>query len=286
MVVGTIFQANLNADKICIDMTYLPDPVKHKFWLTIKNQSLVSLYFKISQTITNWSLDTPADGKLGLVSGGYTVTFAPIISRSKPGAEATDSGDLKIEAYTDAGYTNKVAEDTLAVTVYIEDLENWTDVAKSDFDDGTAQTWTLDPSAYMSISDDESVEVGGYSAKFYRAGVYDNLVSVSKSLSLPNRNKVRVSFFLAYRLVSSSSSYPSSVHDLSILADSDKVLDIPFEIEASCVTKAVGWLKVTADLSAYKGQTKTVKLQIYARATYSGWRADIWFDRIVVAGKD
>ena len=286
MVVGTIFQANLNADKIYIDLTYLPDPIKHKFWLTIRNQSLSTLYFKIICDIPNWTLDTPADGKLGSVGAGAAITFTPIITRAKPASETEDSGSLKIEAYTDSDYTNKMAEDTLDVTVYIEDLESWTDVIKSDFDDGTAQGWTL---SHMNISSTQSVEAGGYSAQFYSHSQYTYNIeaSISKSLTLPNRNKVRISFFLAYSIAAPARYV--NVHDLSVMVDDVKIFDLPFKLDRLySQSKKVGWVKVAADLSDYKGQTVTLKLRMFGQLEESGLYATvyIWFDRIVVAGKD
>lgn len=292
MVIGALFQANLNADKIYIDLTYLPDPIKNKFWLKIQNQSLSTLYFKIVCNIPNWSLNTPADGKLGSVAGGAASgNLMVIIERSKPGSETTDTGSLKIEAYTDSGYTNKVGEDDLTVTAYIEDLENWTDVIKSDFDDGTAQGWTLDPAAYMSISNDESVEVGGYSARYSRAGTqggpYDEDVEVSKSIALPNRNKVRASIFIAYRLYSNLPGYYVYFQWPRIFVDGIELLYAPYERVANNETITEGWLKLTVDLSAYKNQTKTVKFQCRAKnVTDKAAYVHIWFDRIVIAGKD
>ena len=291
MVVGTKFEANLNADKIYIDLTYLPDPIDNKFWLTIKNQSLVTLYFKIICNIPNWSMDTPSDGKLGSVAPAVTGTFTPIITRAKPGAEATDSGDLKIEAYTDAGYTAKIGEDSLSCTTYIEDLENWTDVAKSDFDDGTAQTWTL---GNMSVVSDESVEVGGYSVRHYHAQaaaswLYQTFYA-EKSLSLPNRNKVRGSLFFAIRM--RGAGVPphgqTRFRNPTITVNGTKVLDIPFSMWyfiGPAYDYYFGWFKLTGDLSAYKGQTVTVRFQAEMGAYDDAW-VYCWFDRIVIAGED
>jgi hypothetical protein len=275
MVVGAEFIANLNADKIYIDLTYLSDPITHKFWLTIQNQSLSTLYFKIISNITNWSLDTPADGKLGATGSGATSTETITITRANPGSETTDSGSLKIEAYTDSGYTNKIGEATLSVTVYIEDLENWTDVTKSDFDDGTAQGWTL---SNLTINNAYSVEAGGYSAVRISATGGTATTYLSKSVSLPNRNKVRIAFFLAGK-----GTYSYAIHDIAVYVDGTKVFDIPFSISAAGVQ--IGWIKFIADLSAYKGETKTLKVEakIYTQA---GVVSFIAFDRIVVAGKD
>lgn len=291
MVVGTIFTANLNAGKIYIDLTYLPDPIKNKFWLTIKNQSLVTLYFKVVCNIANWSMDTPADGKLGSVAGASSTTFTPIITRVNPGAEATDAGSLKIEAYTDSGYTNKIGEDTLDVTGYIEDLEAWTDVAKSDFDDGTVQGWTL--ATGMSIANDASVEVGGYSARANEfEGAHTQTYFVEKSLGLPNRAKVRVSFFFGVRIRNTSPTFAKSgqVSALSFKVDGVKLFDIPFNVIKETVptetTRYYGWLKFTADLSAYKNQTKTVRMEWTNESAGTFLFITSWLDRIVVAGED
>ena len=279
MVVGTIFQASLNADKIYIDMTYLPDPITHKFWLTIKNQSVIALYFKIINNIANWTLTDPADGKLGSVNGGSETTFAITMTRANPGVETMDSGTLVIEAYTDSDYTNKISEDTLNVTVYIEDLESWPDVIKSDFDDGTAQGWTLGPN--VSISNDESVEVGGYSAKFDRGGEYNTEAYIEKTVTLPNRNKVRVSFYIAVHIWDYG-----EAHDLSVLVNGEKVFDIPHEWY-DYKQGRFGWLKITADLSEYRGQTVTLRIRTYINV-HEGYNENgiCWFDRIVIAGKD
>lgn len=295
MVVVTEFVANLNADKIYMDLTYLADPILKKFWLTIQNQGLSTLYFKIINNIPNWTLDTPADGKLGSVATGVTTTFTSIITRANPGAETTDSGSLKIEAYTDSGYTNKIGDATLDVTVYIEDLENWTDVAKSDFDDGTAQGWTLDN---LTISSDLSVEVSGYSAsgsisRTNTKGITSKTCSASKSLTLPDRNKVRVAFFMAFREVGNHSYAREQVLNLDVRVDG-KNLDIPFLIKevSGSKTESLGWIKLTADLTSYKGQMLPLKItfvlvaQLVESASGASATSYGWIDRIVVAGKD
>ncbi len=284
MVTETEFTANLNADKIYMDLTYLDDPITKKFWLTIQNQSLSTLYFKIICNIPNWSISTPTDGKLGGITSGTTATKTSIITRTNPATETTDSGNLTIEAYTDSDYTNKIGEAALSATVYIEDLENWTDVDKSDFNDGTAQGWTIEPSAYTSITSNYSVEVGGYCVQFLRNWIFDVEVYVSKSVVLPNKNKVRVAFFIgAYAVVE------GGIYNLAVLVDGDKVFDIPFTWHPATSYPGVkeGWLKVVADLSAYKGQTITLKIRSYAKITGGGYQiAAVWFDRIVIAGKD
>jgi len=288
MPIGTIFKANLNADKIYIDMAYLSDPIKYSFWLTVKNQSLSGLYFKLICNIPNWSLESPADGKLGGIGGGVTNTFIITIVRNKPETEVVDEGNLKIEAYTDSNYTNKISEDSLSVTVYIEDLESWSDVDISDFDDGTTQGWTL--ASDMTISNDQSVEAGGYSARFFRNQKFDQEASLTKTISLPNRNKVRLSFFLAYRIRTPDINYKAMIYNLSVYVDDVKVFDIPFTIDwVRNEERIVGWLKFATDLSEYKGQTKTIKISCMCKAempTNLFSYVYLWYDNVVIAGKD
>ena len=287
MVIGTIFQANLNADKIYIDLTYLPDPIKHKFWLTIKNQSVTALYFKVISNIANWTVTDPTDGKLGSVAGGSETTFAVTMTRANPGVETVDSGTLVIEAYTDSGYTNKVAEDSLSVTVYIEDLEAWPDVQKFDFEDGSDQGWSGG-----TVTNEVSVEVGGYS---YRSAENPGSAAektISRSITLPNRNNVRLSFFLALKNRSTGApTLTAYLEGLRITIDDIEVFNIPIRmITASAPAYSTGysslWIKVALDLSSYKGQTKTVNIIPKLAGETAAAYASAIFDRIVVAGKD
>jgi hypothetical protein len=287
-VVGTAFTANLNANKIFIDMTYLPDPITHKFWLTIQNQSLSALYFKIVNNIANWTLTTPADGKLGSVGAGATGTFTPILSRAKPASETTDTGSLKIEAYTDSGYTNKIGEASLDVTVYIEDLETWTDVTKYDFNDGTAQGWSGG-----SVTGEVSVEAGGYSYITPEVGGATADKSISCSITLPNRAKVRLALYLTLKNRNShaSSGFTVSITALTVKVNGTEVFKIPstfLSVYAAAGTTVYGspWSKIALDLSAYKNQTVTITITYTLSSPNSSACASAITDRIVVAGKD
>lgn len=289
MVVEAIFQANLNADKIIMDLKYLSDPINHKFWLTIRNQTIQTLYFKLVCDIPNWSITSPTDGKLGSVESGKTSTFAAIISRSKPSNEVTESGNMTVEAYTDSEYTNKVAEAQLPVTVYIEDLESWPDVEISDFEDGTSQGWTLGNN--VSIENDLSVEAGGYSARYYFRPGHDNRAEtsyISKSVTLPNRNYVRLAFFFAVELYVKYANYASDFKFLNVQINGTKVFDIPFLIlrRTTVGTQRWGWFKIGADLSEFKGQTVEIKIEWTAYVGSGYNHVKVWIDRIVIAGKD
>jgi hypothetical protein len=283
---GVVFVANVNADKIYIDMSNIPDPVRHTFKLRILNQSNTTLYFKIICNVSNWSLQTPSDGKLGSIGSGGSNNFDIVITREKPSTETIDSGYFTIQAFTDSGYNNKVSEDNLNVTVYFEDLENWTDVIISDFNNGTSQGWTL--STGFSVSNDKSVETGGYSIK--SSGTSGSrTMYIEKQISIPNRNKVRLNFYLTCVI---SNSYTTAktgyVDHLSVKCDGNKVFEIAPIFWGGSIpantTYTYGWSKFCCDISAYRGLTVVVRIE-FEEYTYDTF-INSWIDRIVIAGKN
>ena len=200
--------------------------------------------------------------------------------RDSPNTEIVESGNLIVEAYTDSGYTNKVGEAQLPITIYIEDLESWQDVEIYDFDDGTSQGWSL--GSNMSIANDLSVEAGGYSARFYKsAGNFDTKTYLQKSITLPDRDKVRFSLFLAYY----GNHDLCSMHHFSVSVNNEEIFSIPFTIFSG--PGFFGWIKLATDLSQYKGQTVTLNISVWGKNERTWTQVvKIWFDRIVIAGKD
>jgi len=283
----TLFQANLNANNIYIDYSNLPDPITHRFLLLVKNQYTSTLYFKITSYVSNWIITSPSDGKLGGISPASQSVFTITITRPKPTTETTDTGYFKIEAFSDSGYTTKVGEATLDVTIYIEDLENWTDVTIFDFNDGTPQEWTL--SSGVSVSSERSIEATGYSIKGSVFGA-DATQYIERTVTLPNRNKVRISFYKSCSLYNTSTSTQyGNYRELSIKVNNVPIFGIPFKIVdvtlGSYATYSAGWWKFSADLSSYKGQTVTIRIEwkLYASSVAG---TNVFLDRIVIAGKD
>jgi hypothetical protein len=288
--IGAVFVANLNADKIFIDMSNIPDPTKHTFKLRIQNQANTGLYFKIVCNVSNWSIYAPTNGQLGSVGSGSTADFDVTISRTKPSTETTDTGYFTIQAFTDSGYVNKVAEANLNATVYFEDLENWTDVIISNFNDGTAQGWTLGTG--LSILNNKSVETGGYSVESSILTGGSRTFYIEKTITIPNRNKVRLNFYLACRISNThiNTAYAGHINSMSIKCGGNKVFEIVPIIFGGSIyqsnTYLYGWSKFCGDLSAYKGQTVTVRIEFveYSQNTYI--QINSWLDRVVIAGKD
>ena len=295
MSAEAIFQANLNADKILIDMTHLPDPITHRFWLRVQNQSLIPLYFKLSMSMPNWTIESPTNGEIGEILPASTKNLSVGISRPKPSTEVEDDGVLTIEAYTDNLYTDKVVERSINIKALIEDLENWDDVDITDFDDGTPQGWTL--ASGMSIADDVSIEAGGYSARVneYNIKEASSITKyIEKGITLPNRNKVRVSWYLAIRDRNASSfSQHFELNNVYVKVDDSEVFYIPsyvLEVNLPGTWGAIrydGWVKLTADLSAYRGQTVALRIQFRLQGDHDYPHYGMaWLDRIVIAGSD
>lgn len=263
-----IFEAYLNAAVPYIDMKWLADPIIYKWYLTVKNQSNQTLWFKLFNAIPNWDfgISLPGSDELELGSIGAGSSISPVIDmvREVPVGETYDGDNLTLKAYTDAGYTNEIASADKFVTIDIQDVENWTDVEIFDFEDGTAQGWTL---TYLSVSSDKSVEAGGYSIKGSN-NVGDFEVAASRAINIPNRNKCNLSFFFA------SAGSPAN---LRVSIDGVLIFNYP-----SALSAVAYWRKFSVNLSPYKNQSRTIEIRLYSASSSN----ISWIDRIVVAGKD
>lgn len=264
-----IFEANLNAAIPYIDKKWLADPINHSWSLKVKNQSNQTLYFKLFNAIPNWDFGTTLPGTDELVLGGIGAgsEINPIIDmvREVPVGETYDGGIFTLKAYTDPAYVIEIASADRYVTIDIQDIENWTDVEIFDFDDGTAQDWTLHDFVVWS---DKSVEAGGYSLRCDHWGIAADAY-ISRAIVIPNRNKCNLSLFCAIA---------GNYSNLRVHVDTEMV----FQYHATIPTSAY-WTKFSVNLSPYKGQTKTIKIVVRA-PEYS--YQNFWWDRIVVAGKD
>lgn len=269
-----VFEAYLIADEVYIDKKWLADPVNHTWILKVKNQSNQTLYFKLFNAILNWDFGTSLPGtdekELGAVGAGSSISPLIDMVREVPVSEILDDGNLTLKAYTDPGYSNEIASADLYVTIDIQDIENWTDVTIYDFNDGTAQGWTLEG---FSVSDVKSVEAGGYSLGGYCKRTA-NPCWISRTITIPNRNKCSLSFFI-------TTAYPSRLLDISVYVDGTLVFNYPNVFGSGVATT---WAKISVNLSPYKGLTKTIK--IFPICNTDSDPLSPFIDRIVVAGKD
>lgn len=291
------FESDMNDPTIVIDKTHMPGFVRHRFSLWIYNTSDATLYFKIVEELPNWTLVTvpgvPADGKLGAIGAGGDKHFIGIIGRNLPAGESEDVGRFKVECYPDGTYTGLIESHSHPTTVYVEDLENWTNVQKFDFDDGTAQGWTLHD---LIVSSSKSIEVGGHSLYGCVAASATKTPYLSKSINLPNVSKVRLSaywFFKVHNVDVGSSTHilyylKVYVNDVEIYTCFKSGVPIfSYSCPSGHCSYYLGWFKIGVDLSAFKGETVDIRVeaQTYLSAPY-GAGTHIWIDDVVISGKN
>lgn len=296
---GHTFIANLNADKIYIERGYLADPIIYVFQVSLQNQSSTqAIYFQATTTLSGWTITAPALGKLGAVGAGGTANVVITVSRARPGSDTTDTGNIRIEGFSDSGYTISLGYDDLPCSVYFEDTEAWATKTIYTFAGGTLEGWA---GSLFAVNNDKSIEVGGYSAKWYFASAggpgrnWNASRELSKSIDIPNKTKVRVTFYFCYYGVTGHEmslyyGYPKIYVDATLVNAMNMILD-GVGTEYSSFLK--GWYKMTADISAYKNLTKTIKWQCYCQAIWLGGNGiqntsnfSVWLDRIVIAGTD
>ncbi|GAI03254.1 unnamed protein product, partial [marine sediment metagenome] len=121
---------------------------------------------------------------------------------------------------------------------------------------------------------DKSVEASGYSIKgSHHVTTYPQ---ISKIFSIPNRNKCSLGFFINW-------SSTTLFYHVKVYVDDVVVFYMPYSFPAQ---SRPYWIKIVANLSVYKGQTKTIKIECYLARTEAPYNWSVWIDRIVMAGKD
>lgn len=287
------FESEMNDPIIVIDKTHIPNLVRHNFSLWIDNTSDGTLYFKIVEELPNWVLgdtpDVPADGKLGAIAAGSSKHFIGLTERSLPVGESEDDGRFKVECYPDDTYTGLIESHSHPTTIYIEDLESWSNVQKSDFDDGTSQGWSLHD---LGISGARSIAEGGYSLWCHGAlSDYSRTPTMTKTIALPNTSKVRIGWFFLYR-VNTDAYRTYWVKNFTLSINGEVVMrilrdDIYLFYFGPNSVGELGWFKAGADISTYKGQSVEVELRAEFRGgNYSGVYAELYIDDVVIAGKN
>lgn len=289
MSLGT-FTAHLNSDHIYIDLANLPSTIKQSFHISCQNQSLYILYFKITNGISDWALDTPSDGKLGFSYSGNSSEFNIILTRTNPLAETTDSGNLTLEVYSDSGYTVLVDSMDLACTVEIEDLETWTNVTIYDFAGGSNDGFTGG-----TVTNEVAIETGGYS---YRSPEEDGDKILSRaSTSFPNNAKVRVCvYFILRGSFYNVEGWSASLTNFKIQINSINQCFLAENLNIATLTTTSGilysspWLKLVIDASSFKNTSQLLSFigSLYGFQSWNQYYCHPSFiiGRVVIAGKD
>lgn len=284
------FIANLNSDKIYAERINLADPVIYYCPISISNQSATqTIYFQATTTLANWTITSPTLGKLGAIGAGSSSIPVITLSRARPGSDTIDTGNIRIEGFSDSGYTVSLGYDDLACSGNFEDTEAWSTKTVYNFDDGTLMGWT-GSGCGLTAANDKSIEVSGYSAKMAVSAQGSNgTATMSRSIDIPDKTKVRVTLYFCYYCVSGTGSGASCWFGYPrMLIDSTTVVNtLITESIARYGSVLKGWFKVTADLSAYKNTTKTLKFQwdwqVWSQYTSYFY---VWADHIVIAGTD
>jgi hypothetical protein len=261
----TIFQANLNAATMFIDLANMPATTIQAFEIYIQNQSLVSLYFKLNlDGLPSWSMSNPATGKLGVVAAGSSSYDSPQLQRATPTSDTMDSGIIRLEVYNDSGYTTMIDYADLAVTVYLEDTEHWSNVTIEPFAVGNSYGWTGG-----TLINNVSVEVGGYSYES-TASVRATSPCVTGTVTLtrtgtilPVNNKIRMTFYgcLYFNNQAGVCGGSGTLQGIAVTVNGITVYDTGYNgalAQLTSQTYSALWLKFTCDLSAYSGQTVTI----------------------------
>jgi len=273
-VVGT-------SDKIVIDRNNLPSTVPYKLFFKIKNQSLVTLYFRVLVNIDGWTLTEPSDGHLGSVDSGKETLFSIVMERSKPSSDLEESGTIEIQAFTDSGYTNYIGSQSFNVTVIFVDVEGMDEVTMFDFNDGTKQGWETD--GRTDVYDGKAVEAGGYCLRHYRTQVQFDVEGYLSyaGLELPDRNRVYLSLYWTYWVYNEY----CKLYYLRTKVNGDVVHELLFPPLIGPASTDV-WLKLGIDISQYRGQKVNLMIEFKNYAQALGYVVELCFDRIVIGGSD
>jgi len=268
-----------NNDTIVIDRTRATDPISATLLLVIQNQGTSTMYYKITETSGAWSISSPTNGELGSVSSGYKSGRKITLQRALPTSDTIETVTFTLEAYSDSGYTNLVESTTFSITFVIADIHSWPSYTKYDFDDGTSQGWSFDPSLYMTVSASKSITAGGYSVALTGSGYQQ--YTLTKSETLPSNSRV---VMMLYYNVGSEYSI-RKLHYIAIKVNGNTVFqagvyDLP-QVSTSgfiATDHTTTWDMIGVDLSDYAGQSVTIDIVVSAEGGYT------YLDDIIIAG--
>jgi len=262
-------------DTIVIDRTRAADPVTYNFKLKIKNQGTSTVYYKLTESSGVWSISSPSNGELGSVGSGSSKIFDITLQRALPTSDVVETIDLTLEAYSDSGYTNLVDSVSFSMTAILADIHSWPSYTKYDFDDGTAQGWTL---SGASIQSDKSIEASGYAVKISTddTSPVSHTATLTKSETLPSNDRVVFLFYFTAYIPHTS----AKINYIQIKVNGDVVFDTGATLLSTSITT---WDMIGVDLSSYAGQSVTIDIVV---SCYVDKDNVIHIDDIIIAGTD
>jgi len=249
-----------------------------RMYARFKNQSPQLVYVKaIILNTTEWTFDNGSTSKnLGSIDAfGYSDKYFTL-KRAVPTADIEESFTMKFEFYKDSGYTKKLEEVTKTVYANIIDFRNSTEWTSelTDFEDGTEQGWTLN---LFSISQDASIEAGGYSAYYYLSGTTaTKYPSIEKTISIPaGVTKAGIIFYYGAHLFSGWNGKYARFNYTRVYVNGELIFEdyINAAVDYNPTHKYIGWYQSSVDLTEYAGQNITVKIEfeLHLDKTSSMW---------------
>jgi hypothetical protein len=146
-MVNVTFTADVNEPDLYNDVKDLTDPFNLNIVISITNTYSATLYFQAS-------LVTPPEGytntsaNLGAITAGANTIFTFSPTRAQPSlttGEYDEELTIKIEAFTDSGYTSSAGSQTVVQDIYHFDHTDgsWTVLNHATFDSNTYDGWNV-----------------------------------------------------------------------------------------------------------------------------------------------
>lgn len=266
-----------------------------KLYARFENKSPQFVYIKavINDPSRNWTFNDGTTAKtLGAV-GGLGITHKYLtLKRAVPSIDVEgEQFTITFEIYKDSAYTQKIDQIAKSITAYIVDFKNntaWTLVDNSDFDDGTAQGWTL---SLFTIASTASLIASGYSAYYYLSGTTaTKYPSLKKTITLPPATVAGLIFYWGAHLFSGWPLSRAYLKYVRVYVNGTKIYEdyVNASVNNSNNTpnRCEGWYQVGIDLTQYAGQSVTIKIEFELKLDES---RNMWIrsavDNILVVAK-
>jgi len=179
----------LTQQKAMIDINNEQDPAKLHIWGRILNQSPSDIYVKVSSS--KYTIENP---EIGLIPAQGSKIVDIIVDVPIPESlPYLDTLDLTVEAYSDSGYSNRLARGTVSIDIEVDNYEAWANVTIHTFNTDT-EGWTA-----TGVTSEKSIEPGGQS--LYVQNVVDHesrnaiLTATSPTKNLPGTKGAIIVYF-------------------------------------------------------------------------------------------
>ena len=256
-----------------------------------KSPQLVYVRAILNDPTGNWTYDDGTTSKdLGSVDAFGTSNKYFTLKRSVPPSDVEDEQfTITFEIYKDSSYTQKIDQIVKTIMAYIVDFRNnsnWT-TDLSNFDDGTAQGWTLN---LFSIDNTASIEANGYSAYYYLSGTTaTKYPSIEKTITVPSgATKAGLVFYWGAHLYSAWNGKYSRFKYVRVYVNGTKIYEdyVNATVDYNPTHRYEGWYQVSVDLSSYAGQSVIIKIEFEEKLDYS---SSMWIksaiDDVMVVSK-